>query len=74
MLVSRTPKQPFQDCLKELHRVLLTLINNSSKNSFHYVNCIYFDCTMQNLHEFDLKLTEEQKMKCCVKDWSETSD
>jgi len=29
---------------------------------------------MQNLHEFDLKLTEEQKMKCCVKDWSETSD
>jgi hypothetical protein len=27
---------------------------------------------MQNLHEFDLKLTEEQKIKCCVKDWSET--
>jgi len=27
---------------------------------------------MQNLHEFDLKLTEEQKMKCCVKNWSET--
>ena len=24
---------------------------------------------MQNLHEFDLKLTEEQKKKCCVKDW-----
>ena len=31
-----------------------------------------FGRTTQNFHEFDLKLTEEQKMKCCVKDWSET--
>ena len=34
MLVSRTQKQPFRHYLKELHRVLLTLINNSSKNIF----------------------------------------
>jgi hypothetical protein len=27
---------------------------------------------MPNLHEFDLKLAEEQKIKCCVKDQSET--
>src|ERR1700723_3423018 len=27
---------------------------------------------MPNLHEFDLKLAEEQKIKCCVKDQCET--